>query len=87
MMTKLKTYNLVTNIYNLCQQFQIDEKSTLQSFRIYKMDLGKKEIPEYLKPPYKSIATISVLTSECERNHVTSKNFIKYKNCCCSFIY
>ncbi|CAI6361590.1 unnamed protein product [Macrosiphum euphorbiae] len=75
------------NIRNLCQQFQIDEKSTIQSFRIYKMDLGKKEIPEDLKPLYKSIATIPVSTSECERNHVTTKNFFKYKNCCCSFIY
>lgn len=56
------------NIRNLCQQFQIDEKSTIQSFRIYKMDLGKKEIPEDLKPLYKSIATIPVSTSECERN-------------------
>ncbi|CAI6371866.1 unnamed protein product [Macrosiphum euphorbiae] len=32
------------------------------------MDLGKKEIPEDLKPLYKSIATIPVSTSECERN-------------------
>jgi len=56
------------NIRNLCQQFKIDEKSTIKSFRIYKMDLGKMEIPEDLKPLYKSIATIPVSTSDCERN-------------------
>jgi len=40
----------------------------IQRFRIYKMDLGKKEIKEDLKLLYKSIATILVSISECKRN-------------------
>ncbi|KAE9531908.1 hypothetical protein AGLY_010110 [Aphis glycines] len=51
-----------SNIQNLCQQFRLNEYDIIESFRIFKIDLGQGVVPNNLKPLFKAIATIPIST-------------------------
>jgi len=57
-----------SNIQNVCQHFRLNEHNIIESFRIFKMYLGKGDIPKNVKPLFKAIAIIPISTGKYERN-------------------
>jgi hypothetical protein len=57
--------------------FSLDERRVIHGFCEYKMD--KEKISDDLKPLRKAVSTITVSTSECERNFSAMNNILTAK--------
>lgn len=56
-------------VRHLCRQFQLkNENDIIRAYRTYKMEEGKKGVPDDLKPLFKTVSSIPMSTSECEQN-------------------
>ncbi|KAL5235567.1 hypothetical protein ACI65C_002977 [Semiaphis heraclei] len=64
-------------IRHLCRHFQLNkENDIVRGFQIFKLEGGKEGVPDDLQILFKTVATIPISTSECERNFSSMNEII-----------